>query len=98
MPYIDPIRRALIDSVVTDLITSLRESPAVAEKRAGCLNYVVTRLLIAMYDKPSYADYNEALGVLEAAKMEFYRRRVAAYEDAKIAEMGDVYPEGLDRS
>lgn len=31
------------------------------------------------------------LGTLEAVKQEFYRRVVAAYEDLKIQENGDVY-------
>jgi len=41
--------------------------------------------------KPSYSDYNALVGVLECAKLEFYRRAVAAYEDKKIKENGDVY-------
>jgi hypothetical protein len=34
---------------------------------------------------------NEAIGVLECAKLELYRRVAAPYEDEKIAESGDVY-------
>ena len=38
-----------------------------------------------------YAHLNEAIGVLECAKLELYRRVAAPYEDEKIAESGDVY-------
>lgn len=31
-------------------------------------------------------------GAIECAKLEFYRRVAAPYEDKKIAENGDVYP------
>lgn len=34
---------------------------------------------------------NSGIGALEAAKLEFYRRVVAPYEDKKIFDNGDVY-------
>jgi hypothetical protein len=43
----------------------------------------------------SYAAIAEAAGVLETAKLEFYRRLAASYEDEKIAENGDVYGEAV---
>jgi len=33
----------------------------------------------------------DAIGALECAKLELYRRVAAPYEDTKIAENGDVY-------
>jgi hypothetical protein len=39
----------------------------------------------------NYSDYNEIIGVLECAKMEFYRRLAAPYEDSKIIVNGDVF-------
>ena len=38
-----------------------------------------------------YAHLNEALGALESAKLELYRRLAAPYEDEKKSETGDVY-------
>lgn len=32
----------------------------------------------------------DAMGAIECAKLEFYRRHIAAYEDWKIKENGDV--------
>lgn len=58
----------------------------------GELNYLLT-LLTHTYlnSKPeSYQMYNDALGALEGAKLELYRRHVALYENEKIKENGDV--------
>jgi hypothetical protein len=39
----------------------------------------------------NYQRLNDALGALEGAKLEFYRRVVVPYEDWKMTENGDVY-------
>ena len=58
----------------------------------GELNYVITSLVDAyLKDNVCYRTLNEAIGVLECAKLELYRRIAAPYEDAKCAENGDVY-------
>jgi hypothetical protein len=58
----------------------------------GELNYMIT-LLVTLYlgPKPNYVKHNSAIGALECAKLELYRRKVAPYEDTKILENGDVY-------
>ena len=59
----------------------------------GELNYYLT-LLLKEYIKNkglSYQTINDIVGALEGAKLEFYRRVVAPYEDKKIQENGDVY-------
>lgn len=60
---------------------------------AGELNFLITRILNDYLEAhtTSYAIFNEVIGVLECAKLELYRRKLAAYEDRKIAENGDVY-------
>jgi len=67
-------------------------------ENAGELNYAVTRLIDAYLTRAAarevrmrYAHLNEAIGVLECAKLELYRRVAAPYEDEKIEESGDVY-------
>jgi len=58
----------------------------------GDLNYCIT-VLVHEYLKAhgqSYATMNDCIGVLDAAKAEFYRRVVAPYEDVKIQENGDI--------
>ena len=88
MPYVTPESRARIDA-------------GDAPRDAGELNYAVTRLIDAYLASAAedagrlrYAHLNEAMGVLECAKLELYRRIAAPYEDEKIAESGDVYTVG----
>ena len=58
----------------------------------GQLNYKITQLVSAFLGpEPRYNDFNAAIGALECAKLELYRRLVAPYEDRKIVENGDVY-------
>ena len=65
----------------------------------GDLNYVLTKVALAwlMYHKPpyNYSLRGRALLAFEAAKLEYYRRVMAPYEDRKIEENGDVYPREL---
>jgi hypothetical protein len=80
MPYIKPEDR---DRLLVD------QQP----KTPGELNYLVT-ILVLRYLKakgPSYATYNDVLGVMSAVQHELYRRVIRHYEDRKIAENGDVY-------
>ena len=59
----------------------------------GELNYMITMLLQRYIEtrNRNYQTWNDILGALEGAKLEFYRRVVAPYEDEKIIENGDVY-------
>lgn len=60
---------------------------------AGELNYKITLLLIEYLEEngKNYQKMNDVMGALEGAKLEFYRRIAAPYEDQKIKENGDVY-------
>lgn len=61
-------------------------------KTPGELNYAITEIILDYADNhPGYQGINDVLGALEGAKLEFYRRYVAKYEDEKIQENGDVY-------
>lgn len=87
MPYIKAEKRPALDAWLLPLITDLRLMPV--SERDGLVNFCITRMLHELYPE-NYASFNAALGVLEAAKLEFYRRRVAPYEDLKITDNGDV--------
>lgn len=80
MPYIKQKRR-------TELLTIDRP------KTPGELNYVLTQAALDyLADKGEcYLTINDILGAMEGAKMEFYRRVAAPYEDEKKEENGDVY-------
>lgn len=59
----------------------------------GELNFAFTIIGIHYIDDKgeSYQAINDVIGALEGAKLEFYRRLAAPYEDSKIKENGDVY-------
>jgi hypothetical protein len=81
MPYIETKARERIDG-------------GGAPESAGELNYAVTRLVdsyLVSRGGLRYALLNEAIGALECAKIELYRRLAAPYEDEKRQETGDVY-------
>ena len=65
----------------------------IGARTPGELNYELTTMLIGYVNKRglSYQTINDVVGALEGAKMEFYRRVAAPYEDKKILENGDVY-------
>ncbi|MBK9973275.1 MAG: hypothetical protein IPP14_00610 [Planctomycetes bacterium] len=87
MPYIKPADRKPLDPLIAQLVKLLPEKDF-----AGGLNYVVSRLCAELLAREkNYARINEITGALECAKLEFYRRVAAPYEDKKIAENGDVY-------
>jgi hypothetical protein len=85
MPYIKPFMR--------DTLTPTSDARATDP---GELNYQFTRLALDYFGRVSelrggYQAINDVLGALEGAKLEFYRRIAAPYEDSKIVANGDVY-------
>jgi hypothetical protein len=91
MPYIKQEDRPRYDRLIQQVVGEFADLPL--EKLDGHLNYFITRLLVTLY-RPSYFNYNRVQGLLECIKQEFYRRRVAPYEDKKMEQHGDVYQEG----
>ncbi|MGC8699752.1 MAG: DUF6899 family protein [Candidatus Micrarchaeia archaeon] len=87
MPYIKKEDRPEIDRLVDPLIAFLKEQKT--EDVDGKINYIITKIMKSIY-KPKYFNYNRAIGVLECAKHELYRKVVGPYEDEKIKENGDV--------
>lgn len=69
------------------------EQIAERAETSGELNYAITKICdkFVMRNGENYENYNRVLGVLEAVKMELYRRKVVPYEDKKMRENGDVY-------
>lgn len=97
MPYIKDEKRKEVNDQLGYLIDAVVDA-AKGDVAAlpGILNYCITVLIKTTYKLVtkkavlSYADHNSAVGMLECAKMEFYRRNTAPYEDDKILENGDV--------
>jgi len=85
MPYITEYDRARLD-------------PRCEPENVGELNYVITKLVDKFLGENfRYSDINDAIGVLECAKLELYRRLAAPYEDHKKEENGDVYSQRGER-
>jgi hypothetical protein len=58
----------------------------------GAINYAINKLLLALLlPSPNYVLLERAIGILECAKLELYRRVAAPYENTKAKENGDVY-------
>ena len=87
MPYISQEERKELDPLLEPLIEKLKKAPM--ERLDGRLNYVIYKMLLRLYSE-RYFDYNRAMGVLSCVAHEFYRRKVAAYEDRKIQQTGDI--------
>ena len=84
MPYITQQRR-----------THLSLYPEDGATTPGELNYLLTQACVKYLRShgTSYATLNAIVGALECAKQEFYRRSALPFENAKLAENGDVYGE-----
>jgi len=86
MPYIEQGQRKPID----DLVRLIKFK---SDCKIGIFNYLITRFMCSWIKSKgeSYTTYNELIGVLEAAKLELYRRLVSKYEDTKLASSGECY-------
>jgi len=91
MPYIKQHKRTVLDPAIDELHRSLVELELDNDDNnlEGNLNYAITRLLKMCYGE-SYAEINDAMGVLTCIAFEYYRRVAAPYEDQKIFDNGDV--------
>ncbi len=90
MPYVSKEIRASIEERVftPEFVAYIKAS------QAGTLNYLITRIADIWLDAdPHYSEINTAVGVLECAKLELYRRVASPYEDLKMRENGDAYQE-----
>jgi hypothetical protein len=91
MPYINKEARNELSadgrSIATDYVL------AALALNAGELNFQLTeKCLEYLSGVYNYEKLNAVMGALECCKLEMYRRMVVPYEDKKIKENGDVYP------
>lgn len=87
MPYIKEEQRKCLSNMLA------------VPSNAGELNYCFTELIIRFLTNKgtNYQAINDVIGALEGAKLEFYRRVASPYENQKISENGDVYPESKQK-
>ena len=89
MPYIKQENRENIDEEIKVLVRKLMDE---GKYDKGTLNYIITTLMhyyIAL-NGLKYSNVNDVVGILECAKLEFYRKIAGPYEDIKIDENGDL--------
>jgi hypothetical protein len=85
MPYISQADRKILDSKIDLLLSTL------TPERPGEINYIFSKIIWELFDlNQSYKNANALLGILETVKLEFYRRKVAPYEEQKMQENGDL--------
>ena len=89
MPYIKQSDRKIIDLLLTPLLDQLSISRGMGGAD-GTVNYVISRIVRTLYPAKSYYVLNRGMGILESAKLEYYRRVVAPYENEKMEENGDI--------
>jgi len=84
LPYIKKERRKVFD----DLLEKL----ALEVQNEGELNYCIYKLASLVIDRigQSYSNLSMCSSAMEHAKLEWYRRKLAPYEDKKIEENGDI--------
>jgi len=87
MPYIPKKSREEIDIYLDKLIAWM---PELSDKTVGDYTYIIYKLLLKAVHKKKYYKYAMVLGILESAKIEFYRRQITRYENKKIKENGNV--------
>ncbi len=82
MPYIDFDTRGKIATTIPEGLTP------------GCINFLICDLVDQWIGPaPNYERLNAAIGIMECAKLELYRRVAVPYEDKKILQNGDVFME-----
>ncbi len=84
MPYIKPERRKVFNA---HLEACSREIGGEGE-----LNYCIYKLSTLLISRigESYDKLSMCSSAMEHAKLEWYRRKLAPYEDKKIEENGDI--------
>jgi len=87
-PYIKQRDRKQYAKILDELTELIQKLPE--DEKPGHVNYVFTVLLKRLTKPEKYFRYNWALGVLEAIKLELYRKQIAKYEDCKESENGSV--------
>ena len=89
MPYIKTEDRLPFCPAI-DLLQKIIEARGLSN---GELNYLITQLgmLYLGAHGTTYNTISDVIKAVECAKLEFYRRVAAPYEDGKAQNNGDVY-------
>ena len=86
MPYIDQLQRQRLHRITDAIRDEHLDS-------AGEINYLCSVIVLEYIKQKdlTYRTINDAIGALECAKLELYRRLAVPYEETKIIANGDIY-------
>lgn len=87
MPYISESDREALSEYLEPLLERIDGL------NQGDMNYIITSLIhtwIVAEGGLRYKNLNNAIGILECAKLELYRHICGPYEDKKIEDNGDI--------
>lgn len=91
MPYVRQEARDRFEHEAIEEIMASFAKVSEIHIAPGEVNYIISTIIWELFDRnPCYSTANDLMGVLECVKQEFYRRKVAPYEDEKIKENGDL--------
>jgi len=90
MPYIRKESRKEIDKFLDGLIVLLINGTQSGKVNNGNIVYVIYKILKDIYGEGRFEQRSNALKVLEAAKLEFYRKVLVPYENLKEKENGPI--------
>lgn len=89
MPYIKPDDRPKFQPVIDAALLALRKKDDIIAK--GEINYLFSKILWELFDdKRSYSRGSDLHGVCFDIAAEFYRKKLAKYEDLKEEENGSI--------
>lgn len=94
MPYITEDKRKRLDPHITAIVNELSkmEMDNPENNFEGNMNYLISSLLDQCYARPTtYANINDAVGLLGCITQEFYRKIAVPYEAQKEFENGEVF-------
>ncbi len=88
MPYIPEEAR---EEIKGQVVVQSRRVP----NNSGELNFSITSIILEYLERQGlyYQTLNDITGALGEVAAEFRRRIIVPYEEAKIVENGDVYPD-----
>jgi hypothetical protein len=90
IPYIKKEKRPNFDEAINKLVALLKSSTDSGQHDNGDVVYAIYRIIIDIYSHGNFEIKSNALKVLESAKLEYYRKVMAIYENLKEQENGSI--------
>lgn len=89
MPYIAKVDRQKFGTVIDQLSLAIKNR-GISNGELNWLFTMIGQMYLARHGT-SYNTLSDVVKAFECAKLEFYRRAVAPYEDKKAEQNGDIY-------